>query len=112
MITEQTDTIQSAIVDELTAHFEVESGRKPTDRELQIAYRSYELGRKMADRGYNDQQNGRDPLPVSAIEAVTKLVITGTSKEDVVFANTIAKLLHENYMIGYNGEKEDVADEQ
>ena len=54
----------------------------------------------MADRGYNDKQNGRDPLPISAIEAVTKLVISGTGKEDVGFANTIAKLLYENYMIG------------
>ena len=111
MITEQTATIQLDIVYELIAHFEVEIGRKPTDREVQIAYRAYELGRKMADRGYNDKKNGRDPLPISAIDDVTKFVITGTSKEDVGFANHVAKLLHENYMIGFNGEKEVVDSE-
>lgn len=95
-----------AVVHEWVVHFETETGRKPTDAAIQIASLSYELGRQMADRGYNDKQIGREPLPFSSFEAAARSIIAGTTVAAVQCANTVAQLLHDNYMIGYDGEKE------
>ena len=94
------------VVNEWIAHFENETGRKPTETAIQIASLAYELGRQMADRGYNDQQANREPLPFSTFEAQARSIIAGTTVAAVQCANTVATLLHDNYMIGFNGEKQ------
>lgn len=94
------------IVNEWIAHFENETGHKPTDTAIRIASLSYELGLQMADRGHTDQQTGRDPLPFSSFEAAARSIIAGTTVAAVQCANTVAQLLHDNYMIGYSGKKE------
>lgn len=97
---------QPAIVTEWVEHFERETGHKPTDAAIQIASLAYKLGRKMADRGYNDKQAAREPLPFDIFEATAGTIIAGTTVAAVQCANTVAQLLHGCYMIGYNGEKE------
>lgn len=97
---------QPAIVTEWVKHFEKETSHKPTDTAIQIASLAYELSRQMANRGYNDKQAARDPLPFSSFEATARSIIAGTTVAAVQCANTVAQLLHENYMIGYDGEKE------
>lgn len=104
MTEEQTAT--PAVVNEWVEHFEKEMGHKPTDTSIRIASLAYELGRQMEDRGYNDKQAAREPLPFSSFEAVARSIIAGTTVAAVQCANTVAQILHENYMIGYNGEKE------
>lgn len=99
-------TVTPAVVNELVEHFEKEMGHKPTGTSIRIASLSYELGRQMADRGYSDKQSGREPLPFSSFEATARTIIAGTTVAAVQCANTVAQLLHENYMTGYNGEKE------
>lgn len=106
MTVEQATTVPPVIVNEWIAHFEEETGRKPTDTAIRIASLAYELGHQMADRGYNDKQIGREPLPFSSFEATARSIIAGTTVAAVQCANTVAQLLHENYMIGYDGEKQ------
>ena len=96
-------TIAPTVVSEWVEHFEKEMGRKPTDTSIRIASLSYELGHQMADRGYSDKQAAREPLPFSTFEATARSIIAGTTVAAVQCANTVAQLLHENYMIGYNG---------
>lgn len=94
------------IVNEWIAHFENETGHKPTDTAIRIASLSYELGRQMADRGHHDKQIGREPLPFSSFEAQARTIIAGTTDAAVKCANVVAQLLHDNYMIGYNGKNQ------
>lgn len=110
MTVEQT-TVPPAIVNEWIAHFEKETGRKPADTYIRIASLSYELGRQMADRDYKDKESGRKPLPFSSFKVTARSIIAGTTVAAVQCANTVARLLHENYMIGFNGEKEVVDSE-
>lgn len=58
-------TVTPAVVNEWVEHFEKEMGHKPTDTSIRIASLSYELGRQMADRGYNDSKlpGSRFPSP-------------------------------------------------
>lgn len=107
MTVEQTPIVPPAIVNEWIAHFERENGRKPTDTAIRIASLSYDLGRQMADRGYNDAQCGYDPLPFSTFESAAKADIARDIQSAISCAHAIAQLLYDNYMIGYNGEKED-----
>jgi len=95
-----------AIVNEWIAHFENETGRKPTDTAIRIASLSYELGRQMAGRGHHDKQIGREPLPFSSFEAQARTIIAGTTVAAVQCANNVAQLLHDNYMIGYKGKNQ------
>ena len=59
---------------------------------------AHELGVQLADYGYNHKQTGRDPLSLAVFENATSFII---GEE-----NNIAQLLYENYMIGYNGERQ------
>ncbi len=101
-----TSQIPPAIVTEWIAYFENETGRKPTDTAIRIASLSYEMGRQMADRGHNDKQIGREPLPFSTFESTARSIIAGTTMAAVQCANTVAQLLHEKYMSGYDRVKE------
>ena len=65
-----------------------------------------ELSCQMAARGYNDKQIGREPLPFSTFEATARCIIAGTTAAAIKCANTVAELLHDSYMSGYNGEKQ------
>lgn len=94
-----------AVVKEWADHEEKESGRRPSDTAIHIASLSYELGRQMADRGYQDKLSGHEPLPFASFEAMARSVIVCTNAPAVKLANTVAELLHDNYMIGYAGEK-------
>lgn len=86
-----------AVIKELANRMEKEDGHRPSETSIRIASLAYEFGRQIADRGYQDQQAHREPRPLSVFESVTKDMSAGAS---------IAKLLHDNYMIGYTGEKE------
>lgn len=93
------------VVKELADYEEKESGRRPSDTAIHIASLSYELGRQIADRGYQDKLSGQRALPFSSFEAMARSIIVCTNAAAVRMANTVAELLHDNYMIGYNGEK-------
>lgn len=105
MTIEHPITIRPTIVNEWIVHFEKEVGRKPTETAIQIAYLSYELGFQMKERGCSDRLMGREPLPFSVFEAITRSIIAGTTVAAVKCANTVAQLLFDDYMIGYSGEK-------
>lgn len=95
-----------AIVNEWIAHFESETGHRPTDTAIRIASLSYELGRQMADRGHHDKQIGREPLPFATFEATAWCIIAGTTDTAIKCGNVVAQLLYDKYMIGYNGKNQ------
>lgn len=94
-----------AAVKEWADHMEKEEGKRPSETSIQIASLSYELGRQMAERGYQDKLSGQDPLPFSSFEAMARSIIVCTNAPAMRLANTVAELLHDNYLIGYAGEK-------
>lgn len=95
----------SPMVAEWAAAYKQEHGHGPTDTAVRIADKAYNLGIQMAERGCNDKQIGREPLPFSAFESASKAGIVGNTNAAICCANEIAQLLYDNYMIGYNCEK-------
>lgn len=106
MTADRSTTTIPTIVSDWIAHFEKEEGHKPTDTTIQIVSLAYEMGCQMADRGYSDKQIGREPIPFSTFEAAARSIIAGTTVAAIQCANIVAELIHEQYMIGYNGEKQ------
>ena len=94
-----------AVIKEWADYEEKESGHRPSDTAIHIASLSYELGRQLADRGYQDKLSGQSALPFSSFEAMARSIIVCTNAPAVKMANTVAELLYDNYMIGYTGEK-------
>lgn len=94
-----------AVVKEWADHMEKTEGKRPSDASIQIASLSYELGRLIADRGYQDQLAGHEPLPFSSFEALARSFIVCKNAAATKLANEVAGMLQENYMIGYTGEK-------
>lgn len=94
-----------AVVKEWADHMEKEDGHRPSETSIRIASLAYELGRQMADRGYQDKMSGYDPIPFSSFEAMARSIIVCTNAPATRLANVVAELLHDNYMIGYAGEK-------
>lgn len=94
-----------AVVKEWADHMEKEEGERPSETSIRIASLSYELGRRMADRGYQDKLSGQSALPFSSFEAMARSIIVCTNAPATRLANVVAELLHDNYMIGYTGEK-------
>lgn len=65
---------------------------------------AFELGLQMADLGHSDNRSGNTSLPFSCFEAAAKRILTGTGAADALSISTVAQLLQDNYMIGYNGQ--------
>lgn len=102
----QCDLIQVPdVIKEWADYMEMEEGKRPSETSIRIASLAYELGRQMADRGYQDKMSGCDPIPFSSFEAMARSIIVCTNAPAVKMANTVAELLYDNYMIGYTGEK-------
>lgn len=91
------------IVNEWVECFEREEGRKPTETSVRIASLAYELWLQMGKRGHYDRKIGREPLPLSSFEAISRSIVVSTTPAAVKLANVVAQLLHENYMRGYEG---------
>lgn len=93
------------VVKEWADHMEKEEGERPSETSIRIASLSYELGCQMTDRGYQDKLSGQSALPFSSFEAMARSIIVCTNAPATRLANVVAELLHDNYMVGYTGEK-------
>ena len=103
MIENNHATLPAVVVDWVTA-FKEETGKEPHAQSIRIASAVCALGVKMADWGYADSQEGREPESLSHFEELMSRVMEGRGTVALELGSVLAQGFYENYMTGYNGE--------
>lgn len=91
-----------AVINEWAEHEERTTGCRPSEASLEIAALVYDISCQVETRGQQDRSSGRNPLPFSSFEAVSRSIIACTNTNAVKLANVVAELLHQKYMAGYS----------